>query len=115
MYAFHHVDGVLRRHSRQDAMTEIEDKARPTGILIENPLHLALDMIFGRIEDSRVEVALHGNIGTYNIPGLAEVDMPVETKHIGAGFLDQLKHGAAVLDKVDDRDAVAIPLISSLT
>ena len=71
-------------------------------------------MILRSIEHGRVEVALYGNIGADDVTSLAEVDVPVETKHIGTSFLNQFKHGAAIFDEVNDRDTVTVEAIDQL-
>ncbi len=105
MNTLDHELGVLGIDSRQDTVTKIEDVARATGVLVEDALDFALDVLLGSVENSRVEVPLHSNVRADDVAGLAEIDVPVEAHDIRTGHTDGVEHGTGTLDKMDNRHA----------
>ena len=74
MHTLDHVNGILRRHRRQDAMAEVEDETGTAGVLLENPFHLNLNVRLGGVKHGRIQIPLHRNLRTEDVASGTQVD-----------------------------------------
>ena len=81
------VDGGLR----QDPVTEVEDMARTAPGLRQDSPGLALDFLERSEQDDRIEIPLDGDVMTEPLPGLIELDPPIEADDRAAGVALKLQ------------------------
>ena len=62
-------EDAIDRGTREDAVAEVKDMARPTGCLVENPTHPTADLGLGGEENRRVEVPLNRLARAEPVPG----------------------------------------------
>src|SRR5918993_4247035 len=100
----HHIDNgfdVLHRCVLQDAMTQIEDMTGASLGAAHNILHAFFDLRPRRKEQSRVEIALDGDIMPEEFPAIVQRDAPIEPDHVSAGALHKRQESRGVGPKVD--------------
>ena len=76
---------VLDRRRRQDAVTEVEDVARPAAGALEHVVGGREHPIERAEQQRRIEVALDRAIGADALPRLVERRAPVGADHVAAG------------------------------
>lgn len=102
MYEIDQASYVIDGCAWQDAMTQIENVAGPPGSLIKDQLSTFLQFGPGRKECDGIEIALDRYRIAKLLPGLRQIDVPVDADHIAARLLYQVKHAAGISAKVNN-------------
>ncbi len=94
------IDGSLGH----DAMPEVEDMAWASSSLSQDPPGLTLDLLSWGEQEGGVEISLDGDAVPQPLPGLIQLDAPVQADHRAAGVPLELEERIGVRPEVDDRD-----------
>ena len=81
----HEAGEVVGIGSREDAVPEVEDVARPAGGLAEDRPSVRGDRVERADEEAGVQVALDAAVMPDDVPARIEVDPPVEADDVAAG------------------------------
>ncbi len=90
----HHIDQrnhMVDRRFGQDTVSQIENMARTAARLFEDRAHAVANLRDIGKQRYRVKVALHGDAGTETLPGLRQIDAPIEADYVAPGLAHQFE------------------------
>ena len=74
-------DGIGIRRSL-DPMAKIEDVAGCRSSVFQHPINLTSELLAWREQRRRIQVALHGGVGSEDPAGIRERQPPVDSDHV---------------------------------
>src|SRR5216683_7306601 len=93
-HLMHHIDQrnhMVDRRFGQDTVSQIENMARTAARLFEDRAHAVANLRDIGKQRYRVKVALHGDAGTETLPGLRQIDAPIEADYVAPGLAHQFE------------------------
>jgi hypothetical protein len=95
---------ILDRSPRQHAMTEIKYMSGTALRRLQNAFDLLPNFLDRRAQDHWIEITLNAHIVSDTLPGIVEIDAPVQADDIAPRLPHQLKQGSGTGAKMDDGD-----------
>src|SRR3989338_6550973 len=89
---------------REDSVAQIKDMAWPAASATENLRYLATDLIDRSQQSHRVQVPLDPDVIAHGLPGLVQIDPPVQADDISSrgAYMSEQSRGSGA--EMDDRN-----------